>query len=247
MNRKSFLFVIPVIALLLMSCRFGMDLNRTFIQGSGHLKTEQRTVSGIDQVSLEGIGDMTIVQGSEEALTVEADDNVLPYIETEMHGNDLVLKTKDGYSFGNHITVRYTLKVKSLSKVSISGAGNATAEKLNVGDLDLSISGAGNMKFAGLQAKNLHANASGSGNYDLKGKVDTQDIVISGVGNYTAGDLQSSKATVNIAGSGNATLWADDNLTVRIAGFGNVNYYGKPSVAQTITGGGGVKSLGTHQ
>lgn len=246
MNRKSLLFVLPVIALLLMSCRFSMDLNRQTITGSGNLETEERAVSNIERVSLEGLGDITLIQGKEEVLTVEADDNVLPYIETFMRGRELVLKIKDGYSIRNKVTIRYTLQVKSINSVSISGAGNLTAEKLSVDDLNLNVSGAGNMKVSDLQADDLRANASGSGNFDLKGKVNTQNITISGVGNYTAGDLQSSEAEVTVSGSGNVTLWVEDKLDIRVAGFGNVNYYGRPSVGQSISGGGGVKSLGTH-
>ncbi len=246
MNRKTILFVLPVIALLLISCSFTTALNRQPIRGSGNLKTEQRTVSDIERVSLEGLGDITLIQGNDESLSVEADDNVLPYIETIMRGRELVLRTKDGYTFTNHVTIRYTLHVKNLNAIAISGAGNATAEKLHVGDLALTISGAGNMKISDLQADNLRATASGSGNYDLKGKIKSQNITISGVGNYTAGDLESSDAQVNVSGSGNVTLWADEKLDIHVAGFGTVNYYGNPNVSQSITGGGGVKSLGTH-
>lgn len=247
MNRKSLLFVLPLIALLLMSCGFSVDWNgRQGIEGSGNLKTEQRTVSNIERIALEGLGDITVIQGSEEALTVEADDNILPYIETFMRGRELVLKIKDGYSIRNSVTIRYTVKVKSLNGISISGAGNLTAEKLSVDDLTLNVSGAGNMKISDLQADDLRATASGSGNYDLKGKVKSQTITISGVGNYTAGDLESSQAEVTVSGSGNVTLWVAEKLDIRVAGFGNVNYYGQPTVAQSITGGGGVKSLGEH-
>lgn len=246
MNRKSLLFVLPIIALMLISCRFSVDFDRMAVEGSGNLKTEQREISDVKRIALEGIGDMTVIQGSEESLSIEADDNILPYIETFMRGDELVLKIKRGYSLRNNVTIRYTIKVKSINGVSISGAGNLTAEKLDVADLNLNVSGSGNMKIADLQADDLRATASGSGNYDLKGKVKSQDITISGVGNYTAGDLQSSEAKVTVSGSGNVTLWADDSLDIRVAGFGNVNYYGKPTVAQSITGGGGVKSLGTH-
>ncbi len=246
MNRKSAYFIIPLIALLLMSCGFGINLDRQQIQGSGNLKTEERPVSNIERVSLEGLGDMTINQGNEESLTVEADDNVLPYIETIMRGRELVLRVKDGYSFIRNVTIRYTLTVKNLNAIAISGAGDMTAEKLNVGDLTLSISGAGNMKIADLQAQDLKVSASGTGNYDLKGKVKSQNLTISGLGNYTAGDLQSGDTDVTITGSGNATVWVDGKLNIRIAGFGNVNYYGTPDVSQSITGGGGVKSLGQH-
>jgi len=247
MKRKSLLFVLPLIALLLMSCRITTGFNRQTIQGSGNLKTEQRPVSDIERVSLEGIGDVTINQGSEESLTVTADDNVLPYIETIMRGRELVLRVKEGYNFQGSITVRYTLNVKNLNAISIGGSGNITTEKLNAGDLSLSIAGSGNMKFADLQAKNLRTTTAGSGNYEIKGKVETQNISIAGMGNYITGDLQSSEATVSVSGSGNVTLWAEDKLDIRILGSGDVSYYGQPTVTQSITGSGNIKSLGTHE
>ncbi len=246
MNRKSVLFVIPLIALLLMSCQLSTSFSRQAVQGSGNLKTEQRPVSDIERVSMEGIGDVTVIQGNAESLTVEADDNVLPYIETFMRGHELVMRVKEGYNFQGHITVRYTLNVKSLNAISISGAGNVTSEKLNAGDLVLNISGAGNMRLAGLQAQNLQTTTSGAGNYDLEGKVNSQNIRITGMGNYTAGDLQSKEANVSISGSGNVTLWVEDQLDAHILGAGNINYYGSPAVTQNITGGGEIKSLGTH-
>jgi hypothetical protein len=250
MNRKSLLFVLPLIALVLMSCRFGnvnVNMNTERLNPSGNLKTETREVSNVERVSLEDIGALTIVQGNEEGLTIEADDNLLPYIESTMRGNELVLGIKNGYSVSKNPTIRYTLKIKSLNRVSVSGAGSVTSEKLDFGDLDLDVSGSGNIRFADLAAKNLTVKSSGSGNFDLKGKIDSQDVSITGAGNYTAGDLQSSDATVRISGAGNVTVWVTSKLSVHITGFGNVNYYGSPEVDQSISGGGGVKSLGAHK
>lgn len=248
MNRKSLLFVLPLIALVLMSCRFGnVTIDGQRLTGSGNLKTETREVSNIERVSLEDLGDLTIIQGNEEGLTIEADDNILPYLESTMRGRELVLGLKDGYGLTSKATIRYTLKVKDLNRISVSGAGNITSEKLNVNDLTLDVSGSGNLRFADIVAKSLTAKSSGSGNFDLKGMVDTQDVTITGAGNYTAGDLQSNEATVRISGAGNATVWTAKTLNVRVTGFGNINYYGRPDVSQTISGGGGVKSLGEHK
>src|SRR5512138_255880 len=132
MKRKSLLFVLPIIALALMSCQLTSALDRRVIQESGKVKTEQRQVSDVERVSLEGMGDLTVIQGKDESLSVEADENVLPYIETIMRGRELVLRLKDGYEYP-HTNIKYTLKIKSLNQVSISGAGNLTSEKLNVG------------------------------------------------------------------------------------------------------------------
>jgi hypothetical protein len=248
MNRKSLFFVLPLVALVLMACRFGdINLNRTVVQSSGVLKTETRPVKDIERVSLRGTGDLTIIQGNEEGLTIEADENLLPYIETTMQGRELVISLKNNISLNITNKIHYTLKVKNLNRVSVSGSGNVDADKLNVGDLALEVTGSGDMKIADLQAKNLTTRISGAGNFELKGKVQSQDATITGSGNYNAGDLQSSEAKLTISGAGNMTTWATDKMDVHITGFGNINYYGKPSLTQSISGGGGVKSLGDHK
>lgn len=245
MNRKMLLIIAPIIALVLISCRVGIDLDGRRIRGSGTAKTETRAVSDIERVSMEGQGDLTIIQGNEEGLTVEADDNLLPYIETRMDGRELVLTIKDGYSIDTVSKIRYTLKVKDLNRISISGAGDVRADSLKAGDLSLEIAGSGNMKIDDLQAEDLTARTSGSGNFDLKGEVKTQRVTINGAGNYTAPDLKSAEAEATISGAGNVEVWATDKLDVRVTGVGNVSYYGQPAVSQSITGGGSVKGLGS--
>ena len=245
MNKKMLIIIAPLIALVLMSCGFNVNFNGRRIEGSGNAKTETREVSNIERVSMEGEGDLTIIQGDEESLTVEADDNLLPYIETRMDGRELVLTIKDGYSIDTRTKIRYTLKLKEVNRIAVSGAGDVSADSLKVGDLALEISGAGDMRINDLQAEDLTTRTSGSGNFELKGKVKTQQITINGAGNYTAGELESTEAEATISGAGNVVVWATDTLDVKVTGVGNVSYYGKPSVSQSITGGGSVNGLGS--
>lgn len=245
MNKKMLLVIAPIIALVLMSCGFNVDFNGRRIRGSGDAKTETREVSNIERVSLEGEGDLTIIQGDEESLTVEADDNVLPYIETRMEGRELVLTIRRGFSINPRTRIRYTLKLKEVNRISVAGAGDVRADSLKVGDLSMEIAGSGDMRIDKLEAEELEVKTSGSGNFNLKGKVNSQRITINGAGNYSALDLESAEADVTISGAGNVDLWVTGTLDVRVAGVGNVNYYGQPSVSQSITGGGSVKGLGS--
>ncbi len=248
MKRKSILFILPFIALVLMSCQLAnISINQQTLRGSGNLKTETRSVSNVQRVSLEDRGNLTIVQGNEEGLTVQADDNILPYLQSQMRGNELVLGLQSGYNLSSDSTVNYTLKVKDLSNISISGSGDVTGDQFKTENLTVNISGSGNVKFASLQVNSLNMRASGSGNFNLKGNATSQDITITGSGNYNAGDLKTSNTQVNVSGSGNVTVWTTDQLGVHVTGFGNVNYYGTPTLSQTITGSGSVKSLGQHQ
>jgi hypothetical protein len=246
-TRKSVYFILPLIALVLMACSMGnISLNRTLVEGSGKIATEDRSVSDIERVSLTDMGDLEIIQGSEEGLTVEADDNVLRYIETKMRGRELIIGIQNGIQLQTSSPIHYTLKVKSLNQVSVSGSGNITSTELKTGDLSVRISGSGNVKIDKLTASDLHVSTSGSGNFDLTGAVETQDVSISGSGNYTAGDLASKTTDIHVSGSGDLTVWAAETLKISISGHGTVKYYGQPAVSQSITGSGEVKSLGEH-
>jgi hypothetical protein len=246
--RKSILFVLPLIALVLMACRVGTaSFNMERVQGSGETTTEEREVSGVERVALTGMGDLTLIQGDEEGLTVEADDNLMPYIETKMRGSELVIGIKDGVSITTSNPIRFTLRIKDINRVSVSGSGNVYSEALDAQDFEFSVSGSGNLRFEDLAAEDVQVNVSGSGNFDMVGNVETQNISISGSGDYNAGDLESKKAEVAITGSGNVTVWATEELDIRISGNGNIDYYGSPKVSQSISGGGEIESLGEHE
>lgn len=265
--RKSFLLVLPFLMVLLMACQMsGVSFGGRYLDGSGEKVSEDRPVSNVERVSLHATGNLIIIQGNEEHLTVEADDNIMPRIRTEMHGRELVLDIEPGYSIHPKTPITYTLKVKDLSKVSVSGSGNVTADELKVKDFSASIAGSGNMSFGNLDANDvemsisgsgkmktdaltadsLDAKISGSGDYDVAGKVTKQSVTITGAGNFFGDNLESDEATVRIGGSGDVKLWTTSTLDATITGSGKISYYGKPDVSQTITGGGSVKSLGEH-
>ena len=248
-NRKSLLFVLPLIAMVLMACGFSSNISfrNERVVGSGNVTSEERTVENFERISLESTGELTIIQGDEEGITVEADDNLLPYIETRVSGHELRIGFQRNVSIETRNPIRYTLRVKDLERISVSGSGEVEAEALDTKKLSLEISGSGNVNIADLQTEDLRVRVSGSGNFELAGAAEEQDVTISGSGNYNASDLMSHRAVVNVTGSGDVTTWADEELDVRVSGHGNVGYYGKPSISQSVTGSGEVKSLGEHE
>jgi hypothetical protein len=64
--RKSVYFVLPLVALVLMSCGT-VNIGFRTVRGSGNLISEERAVSGYERVVVQGSGDLYIEQGSEEA------------------------------------------------------------------------------------------------------------------------------------------------------------------------------------
>jgi hypothetical protein len=69
----------------------GTDETSGTIEGSGNVESESRDVSGFDEVDLRGVGNLSIRQTGSESLSVEAEDNVLPKITTEVVNGRLIL------------------------------------------------------------------------------------------------------------------------------------------------------------
>jgi hypothetical protein len=219
--------------------------NMNVVVGSGKMATETRNVSGYDQVVLTGSGDATITVGDGEGITIEAEDNILPLIETSVQSGRLVIGLKPNTSISTTRGLHYKIDAKTLSGVDVTGSGNVSVNAVKTDGFHSNISGSGSVRVSSLQAKTLKATITGSGKMEISaGKVDSQEITISGSGDYTAGSLESATAQATTTGSGTATLWAKDSLNARTSGSGNVRYYGQPNVAKSETGSGRVTGLG---
>lgn len=246
----SILAVLIVLAITTVACRFSVPSGANTITPSGVLIAETRDVSGFDRVVLSSLGEVIIIQGTTESLVVEADDNVMPYVETEISSGKLTIGFKDdvnlNFTSGTDLTLRFTLTVKDLSSLEVSGLASVTCDSLETGDLNIGISGGGDIDLTSLAADSLVVNLSGLGDINLSGQATSQEIKISGAGNYNAGDLESATVSVNVSGLGDTTVWATGSLDVIISGAGNVDYYGNPSVTQNVSGLGEVTSLGGH-
>jgi hypothetical protein len=190
------------------------------IAGSGHVVTEARTVSGFRKISMGGTGRLVVDQSGDETLSIETDDNLLPYLTSEVVNGELRLATKLGAHVNPTRDIVYRVTAKAVEGLSIAGSGSIDATRLS-GD-------------------QLTASASGSGDIKLAGQIHTLRIEIAGSGRYAGADLQAADATIHIAGSGDAVIAAAEKLDVSIAGAGSVEYIGNPTVTQSIAGAGSV-------
>jgi hypothetical protein len=215
------------------------------VRGSGKVAEEERSVSDFTGVALSGIGNLYIEVGDEEALRIEAEDNLLPYLETEVRGTTLEITTRENVNLLPLRPVNFYLTVKALDTITVSGSGHAEAPGLQAEQFFATVSGSGSVKMAGLEAEALNATISGSGGLDIAGgEVEMQDITLSGSGKYEAKGMESAEADVRLSGSGSATVRVRDRLDVTISGSGSVRYVGDPIVRETVSGSGGVSQIG---
>ncbi|HEX9388816.1 MAG TPA: DUF2807 domain-containing protein [Anaerolineales bacterium] len=195
-------------------------------RGSGNVISQTREVSGFEAVSVAYPAQVLIKQGNAESLKIEADDNLLPNLKTQVKNGTLEIfyKRENGKHVNPTKTVKITIVVKDLKNVDFTSAGELTVENLKTDALDVSLSGAGS------------STASGT--------ADDLNLTISGFGDFKGADLHSQDARVDISGAGSATVWVDNDLNAQISGAGSISYYGSASVTKQVSGVGGVNHIG---
>lgn len=209
------------------------------INGSGHIQTEKRDVRQFDGVLASGSMDIEITNGDNVSVEVEADDNILQYIITEVNDGLLDVHFKPYTSFNNvHVKVYVTAPV--LKRLFVKGSGNITSKNTiqNTRSIDTDISGSGDINVT-VDAPDVKADISGSGNLSLQGHCKNFDGTISGSGDLKCKNLLSENTTVNIYGSGTAHVFSSVQLKGSIAGSGDIYYGGNPSSTQVNKAGSG--------
>ena len=214
------------------------------IQPSGTIRQEARAVTGFTGLGLAVPGRVELRQGTPEAVTIEADDNLLPEIQTVVEGGKLMIRFGRKLSVGGKPVIRIRVTAPSFESISISGSGDVVAASLAVPTLAIAVSGSGEVKLANVQVDTLKASISGSGDIEAGGKATEVVAKIAGSGDLEAGKLDARRVSVSIAGSGDVEVRAAESLSATIAGSGDVRYHGDPTVKKSVAGSGTVKRVG---
>jgi hypothetical protein len=206
--------------------------------------TETRDVSGFDGVTLRGFGSVTVTQGDHTALTIEAEEDVMPRVTAEVENGVLVLGLrKAGWVSGlkrKRLSIKFSVTMDGIRNLKLSGIGRIDAPRVDTDALSLVVSGTGAIEVGSLSAESLSVVLSGAGSCEVAGKTVSQSIKLSGAGNYAAPDLECTTANAVVSGAGDVTLRVLDTLDATISGTGSIRYHGAPTVRQRITGVGTV-------
>ncbi len=116
---------IIVLGLLLLSvASFGQKKER--VKGSKIVKLEQKQIDSFESLEVEDNLEVFLVQGKECALEIEADDNLIEFVEYKLAGNNLRISTSKDLSSYKKLSVRVTY-TDSFKMVIAKDETNVTA------------------------------------------------------------------------------------------------------------------------
>ncbi|MCE3282540.1 MAG: hypothetical protein K0Q66_1277, partial [Chitinophagaceae bacterium] len=148
------ILLLAIVTLGLHSCHVNMGKK---VRGNGKLTTIERDVADASRIKV--LGSMNIVLASgPTGLKVEADENLVPYIITEIQDGWLVIKTRDNVNFRTKNPINVYVSTDILHAIHLSGSGNVT--------------GTGKFK----DPKNLAIQLTGSG--DVRLDVNSPEVAV---------------------------------------------------------------------
>ena len=228
--KKQILFILSIVFIgISPSCiRHDIEGNMQFI-------SENRNISNFDEIKSEGNFNISFIQSNQTDLIIEGESNILPYVQTIVEGNTLVIKNRDHRNFDNNLPINIFVYAPSCSSLVMTGSGNISSDSISANSMNLKLSGSGNINCR-LFTDYLKANISGSGDIDIEGENSESDYQISGSGTIHSYNLMQNSCYATISGSGCIFVTAIDILDVKISGSGRVYYKGNPVINSHITG-----------
>ena len=232
--KKSILFV----AALLLATTIQAQKK---IKGNGNVTTINRTTSNYDAVSFAGSFDYILVSGTEGKIKIEGEENLLPYIITEVKNGTLNVKTQNRINLqtSRNKTIKITVPFEDINTVSLAGSGDVWNENtISVPHFKTSITGSGDIVLD-VEASSVEASVTGSGDLTLKGKTNRLEVSVTGSGDYKGFDLMANDVDVSVNGSGDAKVVCNGNLKARVSGSGDIKYAGNPKTEDIKVAGSG--------
>ena len=176
------------------------------VQGSGIAKTENRAVASFDSLDVNFAGAIAVRSQEQQSLEISGDDNIIPFITTEVKNGTLYVRATKGYSPQQKLQIR--VSTPNVKRFVFDGVGDANLFNIKNDRLAIVVTGVGSFSVSG-ETKEL-------------------DITLSGVGSVDAKNLRAVNAKVNSNAVGSVDLYVTRQLDINSTGIGEVNYYGNP-------------------
>ncbi len=228
--KKLLIFV--SLATLLGACRMR--------SGSGNIISDKRSVENFTGIKASQGFEVFVTTGESASLIIEADDNLMKYVEAEVQNGVLKIGIENDVSISNGhlkatVTVPYINLIKASSGAEVEVTNILKADKKII----LDASSAGEIRTEA-DAPSIEAEASSGSHITVKGRTMNFKAKASSGASVSAKALLSENTRVDCSSGGSASVHASVNLDAEASSGGTITYAGSPSVKVKQSSGGSV-------
>jgi hypothetical protein len=231
-------FILPFIPFILGICTQSCYINLgESVEGNGHVTEEIRNIRDFNELKVSSGIDVFITQDNDISLRIEADENLMEHIKTEVLDDQLKIYTDVNIRMAK--SKKVYLSYEELKSIRVSSAGDVKGKNtLHTKDLELKLSSAGDIRLDVI-ADEIEVQIGSSGNATLSGKTEYLKARLSSAGDLNAFELKTAEADVSASSSGDAKVWVTGKARFKCSSAGDIVYHGDPEILESSTSSGG--------
>lgn len=225
--KKLKIIIVALIVVSAASCQFDINLGQE--HGNGNVITEERPVTAnFDEVKGSAGLDVFLTKGTENKIVVEADENLMEFIETEIKNGKLHVTSREniGRSKSKKVHVTYV----QLSKVASSSGADVIVNSVLENDYITLDASSGSDLEVEVFAKEVIAETSSGADLIVSGKAVNLQADASSGSDLDAKDLYVVTCKAEASSGSDVTVHVKETLEVKATSGADINYYGEPQV-----------------
>lgn len=209
------------------------------VTGTGYVLMSQRPSDvRFEKISVQQGITLYVTLDKTATISVESDDNILPYIKTEIKNNQLSVFIEPGIRIRRYTVMNVLVTLPRLVRLEAASAARIEGSSLlQVDQLEVMASGASNMKLE-VKGNELKVEASGASRLELKGDVKQLDLNLSTAAYLKAWDLLTDTCNADVSDAAKGEIYVRQRLDAEISSSGLLLYDGNPIVSRNLSSGG---------
>ncbi len=210
----------------------------TGIKGSNNVVSEERTISSnFESIKVSQGITVHLTQGNSTEINVEADDNIIDLLITEVKNDELKIYFEKNVYRAKARNVYLTTKDISQIRTS-SGAQVITENTIQTSTLNLDSSSGSSIKIR-VNASEINSETSSGSNIKIEGKTTMFSAKSSSGSAIKANNLKTKNAKVKASSGSNIDINVSGQLTAKASSGGDIDYEGNPTNIDKKTSSGG--------
>ncbi len=207
------------------------------IRGSKNIATETRESRDFNSLEVNK-GIVVLLKKGRAKIEIEAEDNLIEYIVTEVNGNSMRVDVAPNVALVDiqPIIVSIFAETHDLRDITISSGGSIAEGSIERDSLSCHLSG-GSRLTSNITSHTLLLNVQGDSEATLSGAVDIAAIEVTGASELSGKDLSVQRCTIIAEGNSEARVRVTKEISASASGNSKIKYYGRPKVLEKNTSG----------
>ncbi len=195
------------------------------VAGKGTGDSRSFAVADFARITQAGPDDVDVRVGSGFSVRAEGNEKALAKLRIARDGDMLRIERErgSGLNWNNGGKVKVYVTMPRITALSLTGAGDATIDRIEGASFDGEIAGAGDMSIGTMAVEAATFSIVGAGNLTASGTATTLKASTTGAGDIDASGLTAKSATVDTTGAGNVRAVVDGAAKVSVMGAGDVD------------------------